>query len=124
MNQQTRLERNWHRVIIVCSTIAVPFGWVLPATNPLRHLAGLGFVFLIPGMAVAARTPILRSWGLMSAATWAVVVPISFAVGVAGSLAMVYLLPWWPGALAVLIAAAAIASSLQRLRSLGWEAGS
>jgi uncharacterized membrane protein len=117
VTDRLRNELVWHRLVVVVSALTVLAARVPESPLP-RQLLGIVFVAFIPGMAAAGRSAHLRRHGLWSAETWAVVVPISFAVGVTGSLLMVYLLPWAPSLLLVLIALACILSSLLRLREL------
>jgi uncharacterized membrane protein len=107
----------WHRVVVVVSVLTV-IGVLLPGSDPVRQVLGGFFVVFVPGMAVAGRSRHLRRHGMFSAEAFAVVVPISFAVGVAGTLLMAYLLPWSPTSLLIVTAAATTWSSIQQLSTL------
>ncbi len=118
MNEPVRTEWRWHAFVVACSSATALAVLVLPESSVLRQALGLTFVFMVPGMAVAGRSLYLRRLGLTSLQSWAVVFPVSFAVGVGGSLAMVYLVPWSPTLLMLFVALASGASSADCLSGM------
>lgn len=111
------VELGWHGFVGAAS-LATLVALALPEPSPIRHVVGIVFVVLVPGMALTGRSRHLRARGLLSAATWTLVVPLSFTVGAMASLLSVYSHLWAPRLIVVTIAIACAASSGGCLRVL------
>lgn len=100
---------------VVAVTAVVAASMALPESMIIRQFLVATYLLLVPGLAIMPwitepDTPVLCAQSLM------LVVPLSFAVGVLGSLALVYTGLWSPWALVGLTGAAVVGSSLLRIR--------
>ena len=100
---------------IIGFTAIVAASTVLPESMVIRQVLVALYLLLVPGLAIIpwireADTPILCAQSLM------LVLPLSFAVGVLGSLVLAYTGLWAPWALVGLTATGVLAGSLLRIR--------
>ncbi|NNF54080.1 MAG: hypothetical protein HKN03_06500 [Acidimicrobiales bacterium] len=100
---------------VIAVTAIVAASMVLPESMIIRQFLVATYLLLVPGLAIIPwirepDTPVLCAQSLM------LVVPLSFAVGVLGSLILVYTGLWSPWALVGFTGAAVVAGSLLRIR--------
>ncbi len=100
---------------VIAVTAIVAASMVLPESMIIRQFLVATYLLLVPGLAIVPwisepDTPVLCAQSLM------LVAPLSFAVGVLGSLALVYTGLWSPWALVGVTGAGVVVSSLLRIR--------